>query len=63
MNVNSISCPKNHRCYKKGKLSELVLYTYIYYNIYYTYNIYYIYTIYIYEWPGYTNLLIPNKFV
>lgn len=23
-----ISCPKNHRCYKKGKLSELVLHTY-----------------------------------
>lgn len=28
MNINSISCPKNHRCCKKGKLSELVLYTY-----------------------------------
>lgn len=28
MNVNSISCPKNHRYCKKGKLNELILHPY-----------------------------------
>ena len=28
MNVNSISCSKNHKCCKKKKLTELVLHTY-----------------------------------